>query len=156
MSTILNQIVEVCVFKRVKSKPQYLLLQRAAQEKLYPNIWQIVTGTIKQNESAQEAALRELNEETRLPVKQFWVAPVVDSYFNVQQDAIQLAPVFAVEVDDKSEIRLSKEHQRHEWLTYSTARERLVWPGQRHVMDIVHEFIASEKETGRLLEITRF
>lgn len=155
MATILSQIVEVCVFKREKSKVQYLLLQRAAGEKLYPNIWQIVTGRIKQNETAVEAALRELQEETGLPVKRFWVAPVVDSYVDIEKDAVQLAPVFAAEVGAQHKVHLSSEHEHSEWLTYSAARKRIVWPGQKHALEIVHEYIAGGKEAAGLLEIKK-
>jgi dATP pyrophosphohydrolase len=151
----MSQIVEVCVFKISQSKPQFLLLKRAANEELYPRIWQIVTGTIKQNESAIDAALRELNEETGLSVKRCWTVPYVDSYFDASKNAVQLAPVFAVEIDGTVELKLSSEHEKYKWLTHREAKNKLIWPGQRQVLDIVKEFIISGKDTARLLEIKR-
>ncbi len=156
MATILSKIVEVCIFRWIAGEPQYLLLQRADGEELYPGLWQIVTGSMKENESADKAALRELEEETGLLLKRFWTVPIVDSYFDIQNDTVQMVPVFAAEVDTARNVQLSHEHQRFEWLTYVAIRNRIVWPGQRQAIEIVHEFIAGVKEAARLLEITRF
>lgn len=156
MATILSQIVEVGIFRWIADEPQYLLLQRADDEELYPGIWQILTGSMNKNESADKAALRELKEETGLSLKRFWTVPIVDSYFDIQNDTVQMVPVFAVEVDAGLKVCLSREHQRYEWLPYAAASNRLVWPGQMQAIEIVHEFIAGGKEAARLLEITQF
>jgi dATP pyrophosphohydrolase len=156
LATILSQIVEVCIIRWSAGEPQYLLLQRADDEELYPGIWQIVTGSMKKNESADKAALRELEEETGLHPKRFWTVPIMDSYFEIRNDTIQMVPVFAAEVDAALKVRLSHEHRRFEWLAYVEARDRAVWPGQRQAIEIVHEFIVGGKEAARLLEITQF
>ncbi len=146
--------MEVCVFRVLKAETQFLVLQRAQDEKLYPGLWQIVTGTMKKNESALRAAMRELKEETGLSPKRCWTIPYVDTYFDNAKDTIQFVPVFAVELDSSVVLHLSKEHQGFEWLCYEDARKRLVWPGQRHSMEIVHEFIIGNTEAARLVEIT--
>jgi dihydroneopterin triphosphate diphosphatase len=148
--------VEVCVFKVQNAETHFLVLQRAQEEKLYPGLWQIVTGTMKKNESALKAALRELKEETGLSPKCCWTIPYVDTYFDLAKDTIQLVPVFAVELDSSSALHVSSEHQRFEWLRFEDARKRLVWPGQRRSMDIVNEFIIGNKETAQLVEIALF
>jgi dATP pyrophosphohydrolase len=156
LAIIINQIIEVCIFRWIAGEPQYLLLQRADDEELYPGIWQIVTGSMKQNESTDKAALRELEEETGLRVKRFWTVPFVDSYFDIRNDVVHIVPVFAAEVETMLNVRLSHEHQRFEWLSYAAGRARVVWPGQRYAIDTVHEYIAGGKEAARLLEIKQF
>jgi dATP pyrophosphohydrolase len=136
-----------------KNETHFLVLQRAKEEKLFPGLWQIVTGTMKKHESALKAAIRELKEETGLSPKRCWTIPYVDTYFDLIKDTIQLVPVFAAELDSSSLLQLSTEHQRFEWLRFEDARKRLVWPGQKHSMDIVHEYIVGNKEAARLVEI---
>jgi dihydroneopterin triphosphate diphosphatase len=156
VAKILSQLVEVCVFRWKSRKPQYLLLQRSDNEKLYPGLWQIVSGTIKKNESADGAALRELDEETGLRIKRLWTVPFVDSYYDVWNDVVQMVPVFAVEVESDLTVQLSKEHQRFQWLSYTKAKGCIVWPGQQKAIEIMHEFINGGKEAARFLEITQF
>jgi dihydroneopterin triphosphate diphosphatase len=98
--------------------------------------------------------MRELKEETDLTPKRCWILPYVDTYFDLAQDTVQLVPVFAVEFDSSSILRLSSEHQRFEWLKFDDAKKRLVWPGQRRSLDIVSEFIIENRDTARLVEIT--
>jgi dihydroneopterin triphosphate diphosphatase len=153
LAKIANQIVEVCVFRVLSGEAHFLVLQRAKEEKLYPGLWQIVTGTMKKNESAIKAALRETKEEIGLHPKRCWTIPYVDTYFDPAKDTIQLVPVFCAELDPSSIVHLSSEHQRFEWLRYIDARKQLVWPGQQRSLDIVNEFIIGNKETARLVEI---
>ena len=58
MAIIVCRIVEVCVFRFVNDRPQFLMLKRSPGEQLYPNIWQFVTGSIVDGEKAYDAALR--------------------------------------------------------------------------------------------------
>jgi dATP pyrophosphohydrolase len=156
LGKILKQIVEVCVFRTCETETQFLILQRAQEDRIYPGMWQIVTGTMKNKENSLRAAMRELREETGLSPIRCWTVPYIDAYFDRAKDAVQMAPVFAVEVDRSSSPRMSSEHQQFEWLKFEEAKKRLVWPGQKHALEIVHEFIIGNKETARLVEIVPF
>lgn len=151
MPDILSSLVEVVVFRFAGDRPEYLLLQRAAREKLYPSLWQVVTGGVVGEERAQDAALRELREETGLVPSLFWCAPVTDVFYDVRNNAMQLAPVFAAQVGALSVVRLSREHQAFLWLPLQDAVQRLVWPGQRNALEVVHRLIGGGEEVaGRL------
>ncbi len=153
LARIVNEIVEVCVFRMKRNRPQYLLLQRSAGEKLYPNLWQIITGTMKKKETSVRAALRELREETHLMPSHVWTVPFVNLFTDPSKDCVHLIPLFAVEVEASLEPRLSHEHRRYEWLSYPAARKRLVWPGQQQGLAVVHEFIARKGKNAALVEI---
>lgn len=99
------------------------------------------------------AALRELHEETALAAKRFWVAPIVGSFFDPMKDAIQFCPLFVVEVASDAEPRLSKEHQKYEWVTHKRARDLLVWPGHLDAVKVVRKYIIAEREAASLTEM---
>ena len=148
-----SDTVEVCVFKIEKGIPFYLLLRRSAGEKLYPGIWQFVTGTIQAGENSVEAALRELHEETGLSPEAFWVAPHVNSFYDTRSHAVNLSPLFAARVASGVSPALSSEHSDFLWLPREEASRKLVWPGQRTGLQIVHEFIAGGGEASQLTQI---
>ncbi len=131
-----------------------MLLQRAANENIYPGVWQIISGSIDGSEKAFEAALRELKEETGFVPSQFWVVPYVNMFYDHKYDAVNLSPFFAAQVLPDAEPALSDEHQLHEWLPYDAALRRLVWPGQRAGLEIVQRYIGGGEEAARLTLIS--
>jgi len=141
MPLIACRIIEVCVFRFVHDHPEYLLLQRSADEPIHPSLWQFISGSINDGEKATDAALREMSEETALTPHLFWVVPHVNTFYDHAYDAVNLSPFFAAQVHVGDEPTLSAEHQRYEWLRYPEARRRLVWPGQRQGLEIVKDYI---------------
>ena len=96
-----------------------------------------------------KAAFRELREETGLEPLDIWVVPYVNSFYDHRRDTVNLSPVFAAQVKLGIAPVLSGEHQRFEWLGYEDALRRLVWPGQRDGLRIVHEFIVAGREAAK-------
>ena len=153
MPTVECTIVELCIFKRTAGIPLFLVMKRSSSERLYPNMWQILTGTIHRAEKAMQAAVREMQEETGLVPDCLWVAPIVGSFFDPQSDSVEMCPLFAAEVASSVEPKLSSEHQQYEWASYERAEKLLVWPGHLDAIRIVHDFILGDREAGRLTEI---
>ncbi|HEX7573707.1 MAG TPA: NUDIX domain-containing protein, partial [Bacteroidota bacterium] len=104
-------------------------------------------------EKAHEAALRELREETGAGPVRFWVVPGVNSFYDPHRDTVNLVVLFAAQLESGFPISLSPEHSSFEWLPYTEARRRLVWPGQRDALDLVQQYILGGEEAGTLLEI---
>jgi dihydroneopterin triphosphate diphosphatase len=153
MSRIVCQLVEVCVFRFGKNGPEYLLLERSPHDQYYPGMWQIVTGNMNDGERAPDAALRELREETMLLPSRFWAVPCTSTFYDHAGDVLNVSPLFAAQVEPRAEPALSSEHQRYEWLSYEEARRRIVWPGQRTGLDVVHEYILGGEAAGLLTVI---
>ncbi|HJM95333.1 MAG TPA: NUDIX domain-containing protein, partial [Candidatus Marinimicrobia bacterium] len=63
MTDILVRVIDAYVFRRTEEGLRFLLLKRA-QTKKYEHFWQGVAGKIEKDETAWEAAIRELKEET--------------------------------------------------------------------------------------------
>ncbi len=150
MAIIVCRIVELCVFRFENDRPRYLMLKRSPGEVLYPNLWQLVTGSIVEGEKASDAALRELREETGLTPVRFWVVPHTTTFYDPGHDAMNICPMFAAQVSKESTPKLSAEHCAHEWLSFERARQRLVWPGQRSGLEVVEKYILGGEEAGTL------
>ncbi len=114
-----------------------LLLQRAANT-IRPGSWEVVTGSIDAGERPEQAAVREMGEETGLrPDRLYCVA--VQPFYLPRRSSIQLSVVFAAFVDDPGAVALSDEHQQFEWLGVEAAEARCTWPRSRRTIgDIVH------------------
>ena len=148
MPVIASRIVEVCIFSFTGPGPEYLLLRRSPGEKIYPGLWQFVSGSVEGTETAVEAARREMAEETCLLPLDFWVVPHVSVFYDPSHDSVNLTPVFAAQVAPGTEPKLSAEHTEYLWCDYSTALGKLVWPGQRETLRILHEYIVRGSEAA--------
>ena len=153
MPQVRSELVEVYIFRQQHGKREYLLLQRAANETLYPNLWQIVTGTLNKGEKALAGALRELEEETQLPYRKVWNVPIVNSFYNEQNDCVEFVTLFAAEIPDGNEPVLSQEHQLFQWLEFEEASRLLPWPNQRWALKVVDEFIGTQEIASQISEL---
>lgn len=153
MPKIVCHIVEVCIFSFQNKEPLYLMLRRSKSENLFPDAWQIVTGSIEKGETAIQGALRELKEETGYHPQKFWIVPHVNSFYSVKNDALNHTVVFAAQVHSGSVPLLSDEHYQFGWHPIEKAKAMCVWPGQMRALEIVHEFIVSGKKAAEFSEI---
>ena len=67
MPKIVVRVIDAYVFRRTKSGIKFLLLKRA-KTKIYEHLWQGVAGKIEKNETAVDAIIREVKEETNLTI----------------------------------------------------------------------------------------
>ncbi|HTX17513.1 MAG TPA: NUDIX pyrophosphatase [Bacteroidota bacterium] len=148
-------IIEVCVFRYSGDEPEYLLLRRSISDRIYPDTWQIVSGSIEGGETALAASLRELKEETGFTPERYWVVPHMNTFMNARRDVVHISAVFAAQVPSGSTPVLSQEHYEYEWCSPRRAVELLVWPGQVQALSVVREYIVGKKIAGRLSEIPR-
>jgi len=110
---------------------EYLVLKRNTFSHFYPGMWQIVTGKIESGETAYNAAIRELNEETKLEIKTLYHIPYIGSFYDWRNDKIENIPCFAAEVTNK-EVTLSNEHSQFEFVKYEELNKFLELPS--HLM----------------------
>jgi dihydroneopterin triphosphate diphosphatase len=114
-----------------------LTLQRAIDTRC-PTAWETVHGHIEQGESPEQAAVREVREETGLTVQRLYNVTVQPFYLH-KLATVELAVVFAAFVDRTEPVTLGEEHMRYEWLEPEEALERFVWPRERAALrDVLH------------------
>lgn len=144
MTRIISTHVDSYPYRWKDGKPLYLLLKRKS-DSVYGHLWQGVAGKREGNETAAEAVLRELREETGLiPVRMF-VADHVSHFYQTHGDLMHLVPVFGVEVESK-EVQLSEEHTEYRWLRRDDALKRLSWKQQKESISVLHEMLTNGDE----------
>lgn len=148
---IISTMIEAHIFRETENGIEFLLLKRADNE-IYPGLWQMVTGKIKENEKAHQTAIREIKEETGLNPFQLWVAPTVNSFYEPKGEYICLLPVFAARVEN-DQIKLSSEHTDYKWVNKTTAQKLLAWEGQRKAVQIIEDYFLNEKSFFHFVEI---
>ena len=149
---ITTKLVETHIIKIDGSNIEFLLLKRASDDK-YPNIWQMVTGTIEKEEKAYDTAKREVFEETGLTPKSIFVVPTLNSFYSYEPEYICLIPVFVCVVEENSEVVLSNEHSEYKWVNRNIAKELLSWPQQRNSVDIIFEYFSNSKSLLKFIEV---
>ena len=147
MADITIRVVDCYVFRQTDDDLSFLLLKRN-KDKLYEHLWQGVAGKIEGNETASEAAIRELKEETGLEPIRMFVADHVSRFYESHQDWINLVPVFGIEVDS-AEIKLSEEHVDCKWVDIYKALDTLVWRGQKEGIQTVYDMVVNNDDRMR-------
>jgi dihydroneopterin triphosphate diphosphatase len=109
-----------------------LTLQRGPSTRC-PMAWETVHGRIEAGEEPEQAAVREVREETGLDVDRLYNVCVQPFYLH-RTHTVELAVVFAAFVDADADVALGEEHQRYEWLGPERALERFVWPRERDAL----------------------
>jgi 8-oxo-dGTP pyrophosphatase MutT (NUDIX family) len=140
MPQIVPGVVEVYVIRHNMGDWRALVLQRAA-DTIRPGSWETVYGKIDAGERPEQAAVRELREETGLELNALYNV-TVSSFFLHTSQTIQMAIVFAAFVEGVTEVTLSDEHQRFEWLSLDEACERFTWPRAAQALRDAHHLLA--------------
>ena len=138
-------LVGCWIFRTTPERGIEILLIRRAPGRIYPGMWQCVTGGLEGAETVVEGALRELAEETGIAdadIEVLYGLDQVNTFYAEHIDAIQAEAVFAVQVRASVEARLSEEHNDARWVTPAGAREIVVWPAYRASIDQIEWLVA--------------
>jgi len=142
--------VTTFILRQDSSGAKVLLLKRA--HSALAGIWCQVAGAIKGGETAWQAALREVREETGLVPDRFYSADICEQFYNAYKDRVELVPVFVAFVDSPRTIALNQEHSDYRWLSIPEAINLLPFPGQRDLLRTIEEQFV-QREPNELLRI---
>lgn len=136
-SFITPHCISAYVVCQTSEGPRYLLIRRCG--KYLPGTWQMISGGIESGETASQAALREIREETGLIPQALYSADAVETFYMQSNDKITFVPVFVAFVKNRKVSLSPKEHDSYEWLSFENARDRLVWAEQRRIICHIHD-----------------
>ncbi|MGN6627594.1 MAG: NUDIX hydrolase [Tepidisphaeraceae bacterium] len=130
-----------------------LLLGRRAEGRYLGGTWQLITGSIEPAETAWQAALREVREETGLALKSLYRLPQVAQFYRSDVDALCIVPMFAGFVAAGAEATLDPEHTHLEWIALEQAPARLMWPSDRTALEQVQSLVLNDPRSREALAI---
>lgn len=144
--------VQVFLAVHGESGLSFLLLQRNAQLELaLPDFWQGVSGALEDNESYEQAAIREVAEETRifLPgVSQtgfehsFPIRPEWRASYGPEPAEVTERVLYAVLTDAIDPV-LSNEHKAYRWCSYEEAVSLLSFGRNAQCLQSVQQELAN-------------
>ena len=140
MPDVCVRVVDVYPYRTHADGHAEWLVLRRAPGRMYAGTWRAVGGKIEPGETAWQAALRELHEETgHAPGPgdgTFWTVPSVNAFYEWMHDRVNLVPAFAAELNARSagDPVLCAEHDAFAWLPAEDAAARLAWPEPRRLL----------------------
>ena len=123
------------IFKRTSKGIQYLLL---FGDKIG---WGFPKGHIDGDETPKETAIREIEEETGIIIKEFIPNFEAYTHYQMKQDFSKTPPkdlpkdkwfnktviFYLAEADENVKVKISHEHEKYVWATYDSAQEKLIY-----------------------------
>lgn len=141
---ISNTIQAHIVRKNLDNQFEFLILKRSNYTNIYPGIWQVITGTIKDTEKPLDCAIRELLEETSLTPCKIWNIPYVALFYNHLDNRMHTSPVFGFMVNMNDTVRISNEHTEFKWLKLDEILAFLELPSHIEGTKIFFDYILSK------------
>jgi len=120
-----------------KEKTYYLLLHYEAGH------WDFPKGNIEKGEKLEDAARREISEETG--IKDIEFAPgfkeTIKYFYKREKKNIFKFVTFFLAGTKTKKVKISWEHQGFKWLPYEKALEQLTFKNAKEILKKAHDFI---------------
>ena len=152
MTEIEVKTVDVYTVRQSSTGLDVLVMRRAHGVRC-TGAWEVVHGRIEPGEKPEQAARREVVEETGLPVERLYNVTCLPFYLH-KQGVVNMAVVFAAFVAAQGEVRLGEEHDAAEWLPATQAAERIAWPRSREMIRDILQLVGSGN-AGPLEDVLR-
>lgn len=152
MPDVISNAVDAFVFRVVNGRPQFLLLQRRSDVAL-GNSWQAIHGAIAGEETAIQAAMREILACTSVSPVALYSADYVSQFYDHRSDTVILSPAFAAEFSSQPQIVHPPEFSDHAWCDLEETTARLPWSAQRWAVRHIYDVIAMGGDEADLYRI---
>jgi len=64
-------------------------------------------------------------------------ADVSEQFYEIDKDAVWIAPVFVAFVSDSAKVTLNDEHSEFKWVSFAQAKSMVPFPGQKNILDSI-------------------
>ncbi|VVB80844.1 RNA pyrophosphohydrolase [uncultured archaeon] len=108
--------------------------------------WDFPKGHIEKDESSEQAALRELKEETGISDVEILpgFAEKIRYFFRKEGKVVAKEVVFFVSRTRTSDVKLSFEHKDYMWLPFKEALDKLTYKSAKEVIQKAEAFLRAK------------
>ena len=117
---------------------EFLQMRRRGDEPL-AGTWQTVRGSIESGETAAAAAIRELREETSLQPVEFYRLGSVETFYDLDSDAIWHSAAFFALLGPGATVTLNDEHDAARWVANNEVDTHFMWPSEKPLIREIRE-----------------
>ncbi len=111
--------------------------------------WDFPKGAVEKGETEEQAARREIFEETGIRVESFIpnFRKEIEYQYRRQNSLAHKRVIFFLAQTSESKVRISFEHSGYDWLTYDQLQRRLTFENAKNVLREANTFL-SRQETS--------
>jgi bis(5'-nucleosidyl)-tetraphosphatase len=116
--------------------------------------WDFPKGAVERGETEEQAARREIFEETGLRVEGFipGLRKEIEYYYRRQDRTAHKRVIFFLARAGETRVRISHEHSGYEWLNFERAMGRLTFGNARAVLKEANSWLQKREEApGRVV-----
>jgi 8-oxo-dGTP pyrophosphatase MutT (NUDIX family) len=146
MSPLRPDLVACWLYRVTGDGQLEILLIHRAPGRMYPGLWQCVTGRLEAGETIVAGALREVAEETGMgpaAIEALFETDIVNWFHEVAVDGLMSEAVFAARLRPDAAITISDEHDDLRWLTPAEAHELVTWPSYHRAIEQLEWLVAN-------------
>ena len=113
--------------------------------------WDFPKGAVEKGETEEQAARREIFEETGLRVESFLpnFRKQIEYYYRRQDNLAHKRVIFFLTETKESKVRISFEHSGYDWLTFDQLSRRLTFENAKNVLRDASNFLAKKEVSGK-------
>jgi len=130
-----------------------ILMARRSENNYMGGTWQLISGGLEPEETAWQAALRELREETAMVPTAFYRLSTLTSFYRPDNDTLNTAPMFCAIVAEDETVTINAEHTAFAWVNVNDANAKLMWPSDREALAEVRSVILGDELAKEFMRI---
>ena len=142
------------IFRETKKGRAYLLLQHedradARAAKRVPGHWDFSKGHLEKGETGEDAARREIKEETKIVIARFipGFKETIRYFVKAGEERRLKFVVFFLAQTRGRKVALAMEHRGYAWLAYKDAHRRLTYANAKVVLKKAEYFLHKKGAT---------
>ena len=134
----------VISYENALGTPMFLVLHYPAGH------WDFPKGAVEKGESEEQAAKREIFEETGLKIDSFLpdFRKEIEYHYRRQGQLAHKRVIFSLARSSSQKVRISFEHSGYDWLKFDQAMRRLTFENAREVLKEANSSLSMEKESN--------